>query len=104
MPGHRLLELRLGRRAELEQARIQRVELEEVAVTPNRRTRAAVAGALPVVGAFPRAGRQGRYRLGQTAVGTDVDIVERILNEQVKMKPAAGGAAAAAALLSMTTT
>ena len=65
VPLHRLLHIGLLRRAQVAERRIQRVELEEVAVPAHRRAGAAVAGALPVVAALARAGGQRAAAFGQ---------------------------------------
>src|SRR5262245_53534145 len=50
--GERLFEFRFGWRIEIRQDRVERVEFEEIAVSADRWTRAAVAGAFPVVLSF----------------------------------------------------
>ena len=65
MPFHRLLELGLVRLLQLTERGVQRIELEEIAVPSDRRTRPAVAGALPVVGALARACRKRPAAFGQ---------------------------------------
>src|SRR5262249_35028509 len=46
---HRLLELRLGGGSEIREHRVESVQLVKIPMLSNRRTRPAVAGALPVV-------------------------------------------------------
>src|SRR6185295_2987051 len=77
VPGHRILQPRLGGPAEIGQLAVEGVELEEVAVASDRRTRPAVAGALPVVQAFAGAGRQVRGGDSpRQAGGGNGDVVE----------------------------
>src|SRR6185369_9592639 len=68
---HRLLELRLRGVAEIGQDRVEGIELVEVTVSADGRTRTAVARPLPVVHALLRSGRQRARgdRLGQAGRG-----------------------------------
>src|SRR5687767_7335929 len=49
MTLHRLQELRFGGCFQVSEERVERMELEEVAMPPDRRARTAVTGTLPVV-------------------------------------------------------
>src|SRR5215470_17022724 len=71
MTLHGALEVCLRRTLEIRQCRIERVQLVEIAMTADRWTRSAVAGAVPVVHAFARAGRKFRrlHGLGQPGGG-----------------------------------
>src|SRR5688500_2077973 len=55
---HRGLQICLRRRSEVGKPRVERDEPEEVAVSPYRRTRTAVARALPIVPSLARARRE----------------------------------------------
>src|SRR5260370_38290953 len=55
---HRVFQCRLVGVAEIGQCRIERIQLEEVAMTTDGRARAAVRRMLPIVSACKRAGRQ----------------------------------------------
>src|SRR5438034_4754440 len=65
MTLHGLLGGRLGRLMERWQRRIKGVQLEEIAMPPDRRARATVALAVPVVETCASAGRQWMAALGQ---------------------------------------
>src|SRR5262245_31553779 len=54
---YRFLQRGLVRTPEIAQHGVERVELVKVAVAPDRRARTAIAGALPIVGAFAHTGR-----------------------------------------------
>src|SRR5262245_4525526 len=59
---HRLEQRLLGERTAIAEHRVQRIELEEVPMPPDRRTRPTVLRALPVVVALARARRRLRLR------------------------------------------
>ena len=55
---HRVFQCRLVGVTEIGQCGIERIQLEEVAMTTDGRARAAVRRMLPIVSACKRAGRQ----------------------------------------------
>jgi len=68
---HRLFQPGLGRSVKIARHLIHGIELEEVAMPSDWRTRTAVTSALPVIEPLQRAGRQfGRaLGLGETSIG-----------------------------------
>ena len=75
VPLHRPLEHRLGRETQVGQHAIERVQLGEITMPADRRTRPAVARALPVIDTLKRSRWQRLYRLRQrrTAGGQVVE-------------------------------
>src|SRR5690606_10677197 len=69
---HRVEERLLGGFAQVAQARVERVELEEIAVASDGRTGASVTGATPVVRAFSRALWEPASLGDAVCVGRDV--------------------------------